>query len=55
MNTIRFAGSSALSLDASTQFVLWDLVRESIASMTDRLQEFAQMFDCLALEKWSMF
>ena len=45
MNSIRFAGSSALSLDSSTQFTLWDLVRESIASLTDRLQTFAQRSD----------
>jgi len=30
MNTIRFAGSSALSLESSVQFALWDLVRESL-------------------------
>ena len=45
MNTIRFAGSSALSLESSVQFALWDLVRESIASLTDRLQQFAQRSD----------
>ena len=42
MTTIRFAGSSASSLDASTQFAIWDLVRESIVSLNDRLQTFAQ-------------
>jgi Calx-beta domain/Domain of unknown function (DUF4114) len=45
MSTIRFAGSSTLSLESSVQFALWDLVRESIASMTDRLQTFAQRSD----------
>ena len=45
MNTIRFAGSSALSLESSVQFALWDLVRESIADLTDRLQTFAQRSD----------
>ena len=45
MSSIRFSGSSALSLDPSTQFTLWDLVRESIASVNDRLQTFAQRSD----------